>query len=117
MYFNYQTWGEEIRTKAAEDEVNRVRAAEEQESRLENIRKMKQLVGEYWKGPFGVNISWNLKGVPSEDRVNSLIWYPKDDGYEIISTQLFAHGTPYSDQEYKDKFCEQRGDNWYFVRA
>jgi hypothetical protein len=118
-YADYESWAQEsdkIIRATEEEKIKSVIA--EKEKHTAWISKLKNKYGDYWKGPYGVLVPWSIQKIHSEDGINYLSYMKdvfKDDGYIVLSTELWTDDPPYSETEYKNKYTEKFGADYIYV--
>lgn len=118
-YIDYESWAKESDKiiKAKEEEKHKF-ANEEKEKQKAWISTLRAKNGDYWKGPYDVLVPWSIKQIHSEDGINYLSYAKdvfKDDGYIVISTELYTNNPPLTETEYKNKFTKKIGTNFIYV--
>lgn len=119
-YADYESWAQESDKiiKAKEEEEKLKIAAKEKEKHNAWINTLRAKYGDYWKGPYGVLVPWSIQKIHSEDGINYLSYMKdvfKDDGYIVLSTELWTDDPPYSENEYKNKYTEKLGVDYVYV--
>lgn len=114
---DYQEWGKQIEEKEEKDRIKR----EEQQRKwkIESVKRdieFRKICGEHWyykKADTYVPV--DIRSVPALDRVNSLSVHLGSDGkLSFRQTLVAGYMSPYTVDEYHEKYCEQKSGKWYY---
>lgn len=80
-----------------------------------DLASIKQLHGNYWIGPFGIQIPFEVGYILAPDCENDVSWMLCKGEILVHQTENCGYHEPYSEDEYKQQFCQQGADGlWYW---